>query len=158
MKTKELIRRLNDHGFDVSKVFENNEIAFVDVNDDGFSIVVPVDATNWLEIHTLVGSGLNTKQSDIASALVTEYLNTPVDERVSQKYYLLVTERGDFGEQYVDSITRESDNQVVFSFTYAPSNATSLSVEDIKHLKEDEPWLATAIDAMKEEVHDDDEK
>lgn len=95
MKTKELIKKLHDHGFDVSKVFENDEMKSVNANSDGFSIEVPVGATNWLEIYTLGGSELNTKQADIASTLVTEYLNTPVDKRGEEKKYTVQVSKDD---------------------------------------------------------------
>ena len=114
MKIKEFIEKVNEHdGMRAKKVYKI--IAIGTPNNMGiFSI--PEDATNFIEIDTWATSNsLYWKKEDreYLSALIEEFLHTPVEERFPEKKYRLVVKREtSFHPKYVSNIITGFDELV----------------------------------------------
>ena len=149
MKIKEFIEKVNEHdGMRAKKVYKR--IAIGTPNNMGiFSI--PEDATNFIEIDTWATSNsLYWKKEDreYLSALIEEFLHTPVKERFPEKKYCLRwIDDHDHCKNYLDL---SSDG--VWDFVDDEIDAVIFTESELEQLKTDNPHLAPAIDAMKEEV------
>ena len=158
MKIKEFIKRVNEHdGMRAKKVYKR--IAIGTPNNMGiFSI--PEDATNFIEIDTWATSNsLYWKKEDreYLSALIEEFLHTPVEERFPEKKYRLVVKREtSFHPKYVSNIITGFD-ELIFDLSQDEKEARIFGEKELNQIKEREPSLAPAIDAMKEPVEDKDE-
>ena len=152
MEIKEFIEKVNEHdGMRAKKVYKR--IAIGTPNNMGiFSI--PEDATNFIEIDTWATSNsLYWKKEDreYLSALIEEFLHTPVEERFPEKKYRLrwIDDR-DNHRNYLSCILNGEWDLVM-----EKCGATIFAESELNQLKKDNPLLAPAIDAMKEEVKDD---
>ena len=149
MKIKEFIEKVNEHdGMRAKKVYKR--IAIGTPNNMGiFSI--PEDATNFIEIDTWATSNsLYWKKEDreYLSALIEEFLHTPVKERFPEKKYCLRwIDDHDHCKNYLNL---NSDG--VWDFVDDEIDAVIFTESELEQLKTDNPHLAPAIDAMKEEV------
>lgn len=156
MKIKEFIEKVNEHdGMRAKKVYKR--IAIGTPNNMGiFSI--PEDATNFIEIDTWATSNsLYWKKEDreYLSALIEEFLHTPVEERFPEKKYRLVVKREtSFHPKYVSNIITGFD-ELVFDLSEDEKEARIFGEKELNQIKEREPSLAPAIETMKEEVKDD---
>ena len=151
MKIKEFIEKVNEHdGMRAKKVYKR--IAIGTPNNMGiFSI--PEDATNFIEIDTWATSNsLYWKKEDreYLSALIEEFLHTPVKERFPEKKYCLRwIDDHDHCKNYLNL---NSDG--VWDFVDDEIDAVIFTESELEQLKTDNPHLAPAIDAMKEPVED----
>ena len=149
MKIKEFIEKVNEHdGMRAKKVYKR--IAIGTPNNMGiFSI--PEDATNFIEIDTWATSNsLYWKKEDreYLSALIEAFLHTPVKERFPEKKYCLRwIDDHDHCKNYLNL---NSDG--VWDFVDDKIDAVIFTESELEQLKTDNPHLAPAIDAMKEEV------
>lgn len=149
MKIKEFIEKVNEHdGMQAKKVYKR--IAIGTPNNMGiFSI--PEDATNFIEIDTWATSNsLYWKKEDreYLSALIEEFLHTPVEERFPEKKYRLRwINDGDNHRNYLSCILNGEWDLVM-----EKCGATIFAESELNQLKKDNPLLAPAIDAMKEPV------
>lgn len=154
MEIKEFIEKVNEHdGMRAKKVYKR--IAIGTPNNMGiFSI--PEDATNFIEIDTWATSNsLYWKKEDreYLSALIEEFLHTPVEERFPEKKYCLRwIDDHDHCKNYLNLY---SDG--VWDFVDDEIDAVIFTESELEQLKTDNPHLAPAIDAMKEPVEDKDE-
>ena len=155
MKIKEFIEKVNEHdGMQAKKLY--TKIAIGTPNNMGiFSI--PEDATNFIEIDTWATSNsLYWKKEDreYLSALIEEFLHTPVEERFPEKKYCLEAVRhysGPIAEKgYVKNVVCKSDYS---GFEYSPV-PFEFTEKELETMKKNDPVLAPAIDAMKEEAKD----
>ena len=151
MKIKEFIEKVNEHdGMQAKKVYKR--IAIGTPNNMGiFSI--PEDATNFIEIDTWATSNsLYWKKEDreYLSALIEEFLHTPVEERFPEKKYRLRWFDDELGETFLGFSNGLIKNY--WSTFNAPTSNTIFTESELEQLKKDNPRLAPAIDAMKEEV------
>ncbi|MCW3764377.1 hypothetical protein NP061_008465 [Weissella confusa] len=149
MKIKEFIEKVNEHdGMRAKKVYKR--IAIGTPNNMGiFSI--PEDATNFIEIDTWATSNsLYWKKEDreYLSALIEELLHTPVEERFPEKKYRL--RWIDDHDHYKNYLNLNSNG--VWDFVDDEIDAEIFTESELEQLKTDNPHLAPAIDAMKEEV------
>lgn len=149
MKTKEFIEKVNEHdGMQAKKLY--TKIAIGTPNNMGiFSI--PEDATNFIEIDTWATiNSLYWKKEDreYLSTLIEEFLHTPVEERFPEKKYCLRwIDDHDHCKNYLNL---NSDG--VWDFVDDEIDAEIFTESELEQLKTDNPHLAPAIDAMKEEV------
>lgn len=162
MTTEELIKQLNANGWTNSSLITEEKIQdYISIcapfNDEVME--VPVDATNWLNVkldYFEARDGLTGAVREYVSSLVTQYLNTPISERKPGKKYRLVAVRhysGPIAEKgYVKNVVCKSDYSG-FEYSPVPFEFTEKQLETMKN---NDPALAPAIDAMKEEVKDDD--
>ena len=154
MEIKEFIEKVNEHdGMRAKKVYKR--IAIGTPNNMGiFSI--PEDATNFIEIDTWATSNsLYWKKEDreYLSALIEEFLHTPVKERFPEKKYCLRwIDDHDHCKNYLNLY---SDG--VWDFVDDEIDAVIFTESELEQLKKDNPRFAPAIDAMKEPVEDKDE-
>lgn len=152
MKIKEFIEKVNEHdGMRAKKVYKR--IAIGTPNNMGiFSI--PEDATNFIEIDTWATSNsLYWKKEDreYLSVLIEEFLHTPVEERFPEKKYRL---------RWIDDRNRKAnyvylDIDATWHMITLENFADTFTESELEQLKKYNPHLAPAIDAMKEEVKDD---
>lgn len=96
--------------------------------------------------------------TDLARVMdvVQRLICTPVEERFPEKKYRLVAKREtSFHPKYVSNIITGFD-ELVFDLSEDEKEARIFSEKELNQIKKREPSLAPAIDAMKEEVKDDD--
>ena len=158
MKIKEFIEKVNEN--------ERMEAEEVDgviaiYNDSDLAVVeIPCDATNLLEIkfvenYYLYSFGKSSRE--YLSALIEEFLHTSIKERFPEKKYQLVVKRENpFHPKYVSNIITGFD-ELVFDLSKDEKEARIFVEKELNQIKEREPSLAPAIDAMKKEVKDDED-
>lgn len=163
MEIKEFIEKVNEHdGMQAKKVYKR--IAIGTPNNMGiFSI--PEDATNFIEIDTWATSNsLYWKKEDrkYLSALIEEFLHTPIEERFPEKKYRLrwIDSNDGRDDEFIGPETylgRSEDNGALYWTTFQKFGAEIFTESELEQLKKGNPHLALAIDAMKEEVKDDED-
>ena len=152
MKIDEFIEKVNERdGMRAKKTAEG--IVIGTPNNMGiFSI--PEDATNFIEIDTWATSNsLYWKKSDreYLSALIEEFLHTPVKERFPEKKWRLYIGRNEYGNDiYLMNVI--GSNKPIRTCMAAKNEYNTFTDSDLIRLKEQYPRLAPAIDAMKEPV------
>lgn len=154
MKINEFLDKVNQN----DRMYASEGTDVITICDDFFNTLmkIPKNATNLLEIHYIVNSyhfGRTSRKH--LSALIEEFLHTPVKERFPEKKYRLATMRYIEGltviKQYVSNIVVGSDS-VKFYFG-SKENAGKWTDADLHYLSQ---WLPKeAIEAMKEEFKDD---
>ena len=161
MKIKEAIEIINGMTSIVSAKESNNVLQISSKNTaiygDWF-LEMPMNATNWEPIRKEWGSlSPNIRPEDLALVMdvVQRLIDTPTKERFPEKKYRLrwISDR------------RTSDNGEIpnylflengaWQFMNMKSGASIFTESELEQLKKDNPRLAPAIDAMKEEVKDD---
>lgn len=158
MKINELVEKINEHDGMRAKEVDKGVVIGTPNNMGIFSI--PEDATNFIEIDTWATSNsLYWKKADreYLSALIEEFLHTPVKERFPErKYYLCVfpkkealKQRGESEAIWVNQIGNFDDG---FRIDYGPK--TAFTEKTLNTIKESLPFIALAIDAMKIPVED----
>ena len=154
MKIKEFIEKINElDGMRARKTNEGILIGIPSELSHGLNIYcIPEDATNFIEIDAgATSNSLYWKKSDreYLSALIEEFLHTPIKERYPENKYHLRWINDDngtsnylcnFGGTWDWSITKRS--------------ADVFTEKELQQLKINNPKLAPAIDAMKEPVED----
>ena len=116
----------------------------------------PTKANNWSAIAGDWYSLLGVYTQDLARVMdvVQRLLDTPVEERFPEKKYRLVVKRENpFCPKYVSNIITGFD-ELVFDLSKDEKEARIFSEKELNQIKEREPSLAPAIDAMKEPVED----
>lgn len=155
MKIDEFIEKVNERdGMRAKKTAEG--IVIGTPNNIGI-FNIPEDATNFIEIDTWATSNsLYWKKPDreYLSALIEEFLHTPIKERFPEKKYRLIAMRYVEGpiaiKQYVTSLQASGD-YVTFDFG-SKENAEKWTDEELRNLSQ---WFSReAIDAMKEPVEE----
>ncbi len=164
MTTEELIKKLKENKrVDVAVIMAIDGVKrLVILNDMSRSLFrIPTTATNWLDLEVvdsqLIADSLGTKSRKYVSAQISEYLDTPLDKRESVKKYRLKAIRHYTGPVvetgYVKEVVCKRDYS---GFKYSPV-PFEFTEQELKTMKYNEPVLAPAIDAMKEEVKDDED-
>lgn len=145
MTTDELIECLKNAGFKVSESVEQivAEKGGINLN---FSKSISPDS-NWAK----------------AFSLLTSYYQTPLNERESEKKYRLrwIDSNDGRDDEFIGPETylgRSEDNGVLYWTTFQKFGAEIFTESELEQLKKDNPRLAPAIEAMKEEVKDDEEQ
>ena len=156
MEIKEFIEKVNEHdGMRAKKVYKR--IAIGTPNNMGiFSI--PEDATNFIEIDTWsTSNSLYWKKEDreYLSALIEEFLHTPVEERFPEKKYCLRWFDDEFGKTFLGFC--KIGGKKYWSTFNTQTPKTIFTKSELEQLKKDNPRFAPAIDAMKEPAEDKDE-
>ena len=152
MKIDELVEKVNERvGMEAKETDEG--IVLGTPNNMGI-FIIPEDATNFIEIETWATSNrLYWKKPDreYLSALIEEFLHTPINERFPEKKYRLRwidDPNGAKNYLFID------ENYLWESWQTGDKSAT-FTESALDQLKRDNPRLAPAIDAMKEPVEDD---
>ena len=151
MKIDEFVRKANRNseiGAD-----DNDGVISICADTGDLLIDVPVDATNFLEVNQYNVKPVNyfSKHTrEYISALIDEFLQTPIDERFPEKKYRL---------RWIDEDDGDRNYLVTTSGWYLTNiiddKKAVFTESELEQLKRDAPRLAPAIDAMKEPVEDD---
>ncbi|WHO86443.1 hypothetical protein [Limosilactobacillus oris] len=153
MKIKEYVKKLYCEGFNVSTRGDAIRIRLRDMRD----LVVDKKAQGWsntnINFDTL--SVLGYDKAGTLLELTKQYLRTPLSKRcLENKEYYLVAWRYYSGpiieKGYVSKINISSDCS---GFEYS-DKPVPFTEDQLKNVKDCDPVLAPAIDAMKEEIKD----
>ncbi len=164
MKIKEAIEIINGTTSSVSAKESNG---FLHMYRRDFKVYanwfleMSIDATNWDSICSDWDCLSNIKPQDLARVMdvIQRLLDTPVEERFLEKSYRLVAKRKPDRSglpKYVKAMATGFD-EFNFYLTDDKSEAEIYKESLLEGIKEREPSLAPAIDAMKEEVKDDED-
>ena len=155
MKIDELVEKVNERvGMEAKETDEG--IVLGTPNNMGI-FIIPEDATNFIEIETWATSNrLYWKKPDreYLSALIEEFLHTPIKERFPEKKYRLMAMRYVEGpiaiKQYVTSLQASGD-YMTFNFG-SKENAGKWADKELRNLSQ---WFSQeVIDDMKEPVEE----
>ena len=150
MNIKEFIEKVNErNGMRAKKTDEG--IVIGTPNNMGI-LNIPKDATNFIEIGTRsTNSSLYWKKPDreYLSALIEEFIHTPIKERYPEnKYHLRWINDDDGTPNYLGV----NDGFWDLNYKVTTYNGTIFAEKELQQLKINNPRLAPAIDAMKEPV------
>ena len=153
MKIDEAVKFINGTNTAFAEVEDGDLIIFEHnrVSDDWF-LRFPTKAKTWRSIIDDEDCLTDVEPQDLARVMnvIQRLLDTPVRERFPEKKYRLRwINDGDGGRNYLD-------NDDDWWSTEDKSYAKQYTESELEQLKKDNPRLAPAIDAMKEEVKDDD--
>ena len=159
MKIDEFIKKVNRN--DRMEAEEVDGVITIYNDSDHEVIDIPNGATNLLEINFIESYSrynFGKPSREYLSALIEEFLHTPVKDRFPEKkYYLCVfpkKEALEWREEseaiWVNHIGSFDDG---FRIDYGPK--TAFTEGTLNTIKESLPFIAPAIDAMKEPVEDD---
>ena len=134
MKIDELVEKVNERvGMEAKETDEG--IVLGTPNNMGI-FIIPEDATNFIEIETWATSNrLYWKKPDreYLSALIEEFLHTPIKERFPEKKYRvrLIGFNSDNGRQYLTT----DDIKNVFACAWNPSLKQTFTMDEINKIK-----------------------
>lgn len=158
MKIKEAVNRIESTS---KSIFAWEHEGYIHISWNTFKIlVVPYEAKTMFDCH-FVNPNLELPADVKAqlSGIIGKFLRTPIKERFPEKKYVLSAMRCAEGplaiKQYVDAININTNN-VEFHFGLADEKADAIEFtqKELDNLSDFFP--KDAIDAMKEEVKDDD--
>ncbi len=159
MKIKEAIEIINGT---TSTVLAKESNGFLHMYRRDFKVYanwfleMPIDATNWDSICSDWYYLSNIEPQDLARVMdvIQRLLDTPVEERFLEKSYRLVAKRKPDRSglpKYVKAMATGFD-EFNFYLTDDKNEAEIYKESLLEGIKEREPSLAPAIDAMKEET------
>lgn len=154
MKIKEAIKIINSTKT-VRASLEKEKIYFYEytVSKFDYFLAMPQKANNWDNVKEDFEALYSTTPKDLARVMdvIQRLLDTPVEERFSEKKYRLrwIDDQG----HYKNYLNLNSNGAWVF--VDDEIDADIFAESGLEQLKTDNPHLAPAIDAMKEEVKDD---
>lgn len=160
MKIDEAVKFINGTNTAFAEVEDGDLIIFEHnrVSDDWF-LRFPTKAKTWRSIIDDEDCLTDVEPQDLARVMdvIQRLLDTPVNERFPEKKYLLVIKRENpFCPKYVSNIITEL-NGIGFDLSIDEKEARIFSEKELNQIKEREPSLAPAIDAMKEPLGNKDE-
>ncbi|MBM6813253.1 hypothetical protein, partial [Limosilactobacillus reuteri] len=112
----------------------------------------PTKAKTWRSIIDDEDCLTDVEPQDLARVMdvIQRLLDTPVEERFSEKKYCLRWIDDELGKTFLGFNNHWTEK---FWSTYGgPTSNTIFTESELEQLKKDNPRLAPAIDAMKEEV------
>lgn len=156
MKINELVKEVNSYFLSLKAIKRDDGILIISSNDEAL-LLVPEKATNFMEVHFYVdnqGMYFTKADREKLSALIEEFLETPVKERFPGKKYRLVAMRYVEGpvaiKQYVTDVDAGS-YYANFDFG-TKENAKEWTDANLHYLSQFFP--KEAIEAMKEQVEE----
>ena len=126
-----------------------------DMISDNWFLKLNTKAINWDTVLKHWGGLTDVAPEDLARAMdvIQRLLDTPVEERFPEKKYRLRWIDDKLGKTFLGFNNQWTEK---FWSTYGvPTSNTIFTESELDQLKKDNPRLAPAIDAMKEEVKDD---
>ena len=132
MKTNELIKRINQN----RRMFAEFDDGTISICDDAGKLLleIPSEATNWLEIYGMINNFYDCfekRSREYLSALIDEYLQTPLEERFPRYRIRLHGFRSDNGKQYLTT----DDIKNVFACAWNPSLKQTFTMDEIYEIK-----------------------
>ena len=156
MKIKEAIKIINSTKT-VRASLEKEKIYFYEytVSKFDYFLVMPQKANNWDNVEEDFEALYSTTPKDLARVMdvIQRLLDTPVKKRSSEKKYRL---------RWIDDRNGKAnyvclDMDATWHMITLKNFADTFTESGLEQLKKDNPHLAPAIDAMKEEVKDDED-
>lgn len=162
MKINELVKEVNSYFLSLKAIKRDDGILIISSNDEAL-LLVPEKATNFMEVHFYVdnqGMYFTKADREKLSALIDEFLETPIKERFLEKKYRLrwIDSNDGRDDEFIGPETylgRSKDNGVSYWTTFQKFGAETFTEKELQQLKINNPRFAPAIDAMKEPVEDD---
>lgn len=132
MKTNELIIHINQN----RRMFAEFDNGTISICDDAGKLLleIPSEATNWLEIYGMINNFYDCfgkRSREYLSALIDEYLQTPLEERFPRYRIRLHGFRSDNGKQYLTT----DDIKNVFACAWNPSLKQTFTMDEIYKIK-----------------------
>lgn len=152
MKINELVKEVNSYFFNLKAIKKDDGILIISSNDEAL-LLVPEKATNFMEVHFYIdnqGMYFTKANREKLSALIDEFLETPIKERFPEKKYRL---------RWIDDPNGNKnylfiDENYLWGFWQTGDKSATFTESALDQLKRDNPRLAPAIDAMKEPAED----
>ncbi|WP_271900802.1 hypothetical protein [Limosilactobacillus reuteri] len=156
MKIDEAVKFINGTNTAFAEVEDGDLIIFEHnrVSDDWF-LRFSTKAKTWRSIIDDEDCLTDVEPQDLARVMdvIQRLLDTPVEERFPEKKYRLRWIDDKLGKTFLGFNNQWTEK---FWSTYGvPTSNTIFTESELEQLKKDNPRLAPAIDAMKEEVKDD---
>ena len=163
MKIENVLNTINKRTYTVNaRILGDNLFVFASNECLNWFLKVPLKATGWFDVETDWPSLGNVAPTDFTLTMdtVQALVDTPVGERfpekkyrLQKKYRLRWIDDGNKAKNYL-SVSRAGD----WLLTTVKREATVFTESDLKQLKKDNPRLTFAINAMKEEVKDNEQR
>lgn len=158
MKIKEAIKIINSTKTAVAGLGKEKIYFYANdgVDDFDWFLMMPQKADKWDDVKEDFEALYSITPKDLALVMdvVQRLICTPVNERFPEKKYCLEAVRhysGPIAEKgYVKNVVCKSDYS---GFEYSPV-PFEFTEKELETMKKNDPVLAPAIDAMKEEVKD----
>lgn len=153
MTTEELVLQINrNHRVRAEKIDGR-----IFVYNDTIHLLFTFDekATNFLDFtfnDQLPSDSMGKTSREYVAAQIEEYLQTPIEERNPQKYYLCASKEKGLYVHNVRVMDYPYDKS--FSFEFGPK--AEFSERSLRDLVKAVPNVAPALEAMKEPVEEDD--
>ena len=152
MKINELVKEVNSYFLNLKAIKRDDGILIISSNYDEL-LLVPEKATNFMEVYFYVdnqGMYFTKANREKLSALIEEFLETPIDERFpGKKYRLRWLNDMDGDPNYADY------SHGTWFWKTHKVNAKTYTEKELQQLKINNPRFAPAIDVLKEPVEDD---
>lgn len=157
MKIKEAVNVINSTTTVRAKVDGDYLNVFSkDMISHNWFLKLNTKAVNWDTVLKHWGGLTDVAPEDLARVMdvIQRLLDTPVNERFPEKKYCLRWFDDKLGKTFLGFNNQWTEK---FWSTYGvPTSNTIFTESELEQLKKDNPRLAPAIDAMKEEVKGDD--
>lgn len=158
MKIKEAVNIINSTKTAVAGLWKEKIYFYANDGVDKFDwfLMMPPKANNWNDVEEDFEALYSITPKDLARVMdvIQRLLDTPVNERFPEKKYRLRWFDDELGETFLGFSNGLVKNY--WSTFHAPTSNTIFTESELEQFKKDNPRLAPAIDAMKEEVKDDD--
>lgn len=153
MKIDEAVKFINGTNTAFAEVEDGDLIIFEHnrVSDDWF-LRFPTKAKTWRSIIDDEDCLTDVEPQDLARVMdvIQRLLDTPVEERFPEKKYSLRWIDDELGKTFLGFNNQWTEKN--WSTYAVPTSNTIFTESELEQLKKDNPRLAPAIDAMKEEV------
>ncbi len=160
MKIDEAVKFINGTNTAFAEVEDGDLIIFEHnrVSDDWF-LRFPTKAKTWRSIIDDEDCLTDVEPQDLARVMdvIQRLLDTPVEERFPEKKYRLRWINDGVSESFIGLYGKTTGYPDPYWQIFgAPTLDAIFTESELEKFKRDNPRLAPAIDAMKEEVKDDD--
>ncbi len=162
MTTEELVKQLKEQeqvNVKLRKLSSGLQAISIFTKYDDLVLRIFSNAMNWLEVAYLNPNMLNleftSSTRERISIAIGKYLDTPLEDRKSEKKYYLEAVRyysGPIAETgYIKKFECCSDySKIIYS-----GEPTEFTETELKNIKRNDPALAPVVDALKKEITDD---
>lgn len=161
MKIDELAKEINSYFLNL-KALKRDDGIVINSSNDNELLLVPEKATNFMDVYFYVGNQrmyFTKDNREKLSALIEEFLKTPVEERFPEKKYR-VRLRGfnsDSGHQYLTVSTRYSTINLgsVFAAAWNTGLKQTFTADELNKIRErfkGSKWIASMLNDGVEEV------
>lgn len=157
MKIDEAVNIINSTKTAVAGLWKEKIYFYANDGVDKFDwfLMMPPKADKWDDVKEDFEALYSITPKDLARVMdvVQRLICTPVNERFPEKKYRLRWFDDELGETFLGFSNGLIKNY--WSTFNAPTSNTIFTESELEQLKKDNPRLAPAIDAMKEEAKDD---